>query len=111
MQYITGRVVVVEDKKTIINTNDRFSMVIFVIKKRMKKKVRNIAFKTYGNLAEKILSLRINDKIEVEYLIDCQQSSNPNYKGDWFTTLQAISVERAGTRKKIIEEQLKIKTE
>jgi hypothetical protein len=108
MEFITGRIVIVGDNRIITKKDGSFSSVIFVIKKKMNKKLRNIAFKCYGKVADKILGFRINDKIEVEYLISSTQSTNPKYSGDWYTNLQAMSVERVVVEKTINESQIKI---
>ena len=58
--------------------------------KKMNKKMRNISFKCYGKLADEINMLRINDKVNIEYLI----ISNKSNTGTWYTTLQAKSIEK-----------------
>lgn len=104
MEFITGRIVIVGNKEVINTENGSFLSVILVIKKRMNKKLRNIAFKCYGKLAEKVDEFRVNDKVEVEYFIQ----SNQNKKtGRWHTDLQAKSVEKIVIQKEN-ESQLKI---
>lgn len=63
----------------------------------MNKKPRNIAFKCYGKLAEKVLEFRLDDKVEVEYFIDSRKSDSDDR---WWTNLQARGVERMITEKK-----------
>jgi hypothetical protein len=96
VQFITGRIVFIGNNQVIKKPDGNFSSVIFAIKKRMNKKPRNIAFKCYGKLAEKLLDLRIDDKVEVEYLIDSKKSNTDS----WWTNLQARGVERIITEKK-----------
>ena len=84
MQFISGRIVLVEEIEIINKDNNQFSSLTFVIKKKMNKKMRNISFKCYGKLADEINMLRINDKVNIEYLIISNKSNtgtwyNPNY--------------------------------
>lgn len=90
MQFITGRIGYIGEKEIIIKNNDQFSKIIFAIKKKMNKKIRSIAFECYGKLADEIQRFRLDDKIEVEYLIH----SNKAKTGRWYTTLHAKSVEK-----------------
>lgn len=94
MQFITGRIVIIGDKKVISKDDGSFSSVVLIIKKKMKKKLRNIAFKCYGRLADEVVKLRINDRVEIEFLLDSKQSKNPQYADYWNTDLQAVSVDR-----------------
>ena len=87
MQFIIGRVVIVENNQIIRKDNYEFSSVIFVIKKRMNGKIRNIAFECIGKLADQVLKLRRDDKVEVKYLI-----SSSYRKGRWFTNLHAKEI-------------------
>ena len=96
MQFITGRIVFIGNNQIINKSDGNFSSVIFAIKKRMNKKPRNIAFKCYGKLADMVLKMRIDDKVEVEYLIDSRKSDTEK----WWTNLQARGVERIITEKK-----------
>jgi len=96
MQFITGRIVFIGNNQVIEKPDGSFSSVIFAIKKRMNKKPRNIAFKCYGKLADKVIVLRLDDKVEVEYLIDSKKSDSER----WWTNLQARGVERLITEKK-----------
>lgn len=90
MQFITGRIGYIGEKEIINKDNDQFSKIIFAIKKKMNKKIRIIAFECYGKLVDEIQRFRLDDKIEVEYLIQ----SNKSKTGRWYTTLHAKSVEK-----------------
>lgn len=97
MQYITGRIVILENKKEINKPDGSFLSLILVIKKKMNGKLRNIAFKCYGRVAEKVCKLRMNDKVEIEYFIYSKPTeANIERGGDkvWFTNLQAKNVDR-----------------
>lgn len=96
MQYITGRIIYIGEKEVINKNNNQFSTIIFSIKKKMNKKMRTIAFECYGKLADEIERFRIDEKIEVEYLIH----SNKSKIGRWYTTLHAKSVEKVVSVKK-----------
>jgi len=100
VQFITGRIVIVGNNQEIKTENGSFSSVILVIKKRMNKKVRNIAFKCYGKIAEQVLNYRMNDKIEIEYFLYSNQTINLSTGDSWFTTLQVKSVERIPNKTK-----------
>lgn len=96
MQYITGRIGYIGEKEIINKDNNQFSTIIFAIKKKMNKKIRSIAFECYGKLADEIERFRLDDKIEVEYLIH----SNKSKSGRWYTTLHAKSIEKVIAIKK-----------
>jgi len=96
MQFITGRITFIGDKEVINKDNNQFSTIIFAIKKKMNKKIRNIAFECYGKLADEIEHFRLDEKIEVEYLIH----SNNSKSGRWYTTLHAKSIEKVLAIKK-----------
>ena len=104
MQFVSGRIVFVGNNQVILKQDYSFSSVIFVIKKKMDGKIRNICFECIGKLADEVLKLRIDDKIEVKYLIT---SSLRN--GNWYTNLKAKEVFKIEAIKKINNEsQLKI---
>jgi excinuclease UvrABC helicase subunit UvrB len=96
MQFITGRITYIGKKEVINKDNNQFSTIIFAIKKKMNKKIRNIAFECYGKLADEIEHFRLDEKIEVEYLIH----SNKSKLGRWYTTLHAKSIEKVLAIKK-----------
>lgn len=100
MQFITGRIGYIGKKEVIIKDNGEFFTIIFAIKKKMNKKLRNIVFECYGKLAEQIEKMRIEDKVEVKYLIH----SNLSKSGKWYTTLHAKSVEKVSTQNKNINQ-------
>lgn len=104
MQFITGRIGFIGQKGVIKKDNLDFSYLDFVIKKRMNKKPRNIAFRCYGRMVNEILALRLDDKIEVEYFIDSNQSKN----NKWYTNLHAKRFEKIIKLKKENNNQLKI---
>jgi hypothetical protein len=108
MQFIVGRVVIVGNKRQIVKGNESFSAINLVIKKKMNGKVRNIAFKCYGRVADKVANFRINDKVEVEYFIYSNQiksGQNNSISENWISTLQAKEVykEENSKRKKYSE--------
>lgn len=104
MQFITGRINYIGQKEVINKNNSQFTILIFAINKKMNKKVRNIAFECYGKVADEIERLRLNDKIEVEYLIQ----SNKSKTGKWYTTLHAKSIDRVIAIKNEIANQQKL---
>jgi len=87
MQFITGRVVFIGNNRIIQKENYHFSSVIFVIKKKMSGKIRNICFECVGKVADFVLSLQKDDKVEIKYFI---KSALRNDK--WLTNLQAKEV-------------------
>jgi len=111
MQFIVGRIVIVGNNHVIKTDKGSFSSVILVIKKRMNGKFRNIAFKCYGKVADKVRSFRINDKLEIEFFIYSQSFKKNEGSGEyenWNTTLQAKAVDLYIGNKKWNEKQIKI---
>lgn len=96
MEFITGRIVIIGNNEVINKPDGSFSSLFLVIKKKMNKKVRNIAFKCYGKVADKVLKMRIDDKVEIKYFVYSNpRSGTHGHKASdkWFTTLQAKDVE------------------
>jgi hypothetical protein len=108
MEFITGRVVIIGNKALIKTADSEFSCVVLVIKKRMRKKLRNIAFRCYGRLADRVTNLRVNDKIEVEFFISSNQSKNPSISDKWYTELHAVNVDKVLPKQTNDEAQLKL---
>ncbi len=97
MEYITGRISFIGEINVVYKNNDSFSKLVLVIRKKVDKKNRNIAFECYGRLADKIAKeSRINDKVEVDYIIQ----SNMGKNNVWYTNLIAKSVEKLFVKKK-----------
>jgi hypothetical protein len=98
MEYIKGRISFIGDLTLIEKNGDSFGKLIFVIRKKIDKKPRDIAFECYGKLAEKISKeYRLNDKVEVEYIIQ----SNVSKSGIWFTNLIAKFVDKVIIDRKV----------
>lgn len=94
MQYITGRIVIVGDNEVVTKKGKSFSSVFLVIKKRTRNKVRNMAYKCYGRLAEKAKTFNINDKVEIEYFSESIKSKNPRFINEWFTKNNVVGLEK-----------------
>lgn len=103
MQFITGRIVTIENKGYITTVNGDFLSLFFVITKRMDKKKRNIGFNCYGKLAEKVSTYNLKDKVEVQYIIDTNK-----YNDKWFTNLKAKTVDRVIDKPKKNYNQIKL---
>lgn len=103
MQFIVGRVVIIGNNEVIHRENYQFSSVIFVIKKKMDGVVRNICFECVGKLADEVLKLKKDDKVEVCYLIDSRMKGSK-----WYTNLKAKDVIKIEKIKKKNESQLNI---
>lgn len=97
MEYIVGRVVFIGNNEIISKENYHFSSVIFAIKKRMNGKIRNISFECVGKVADEVLKLSKDDKVEVTYLIESKMRGSK-----WYTTLRAKEVVKI---EKIIKQQ------
>ena len=93
MQHITGRISVVEAMRTIQKSEGSFSATVIVLKKKMRKKFRNIAFNCYGRVADEAVKFMQNDKVSIEFLIDSKHYSHAKGSG-WNTNLQATEIER-----------------
>ncbi len=92
VEYIKGRINFIGEISIVEKVDNSFPKLVFVIRKKIDRKYRNIAFECFGKLAEKIKrEYRIDDKIEVEYIIQSNSSKN----GTWFTNLLAKDVNRA----------------
>ena len=104
MEFITGRLVFVGNNQVVLKEDYSFSSVIFAIKKRMDGKIRNISFECIGKVADEVLKLRIDDKIEVKFFIASFLKN-----GKWYTNLRAKEIFKIEAIKKSEDEsQLKI---
>lgn len=101
MQNIVGRVVFIGNNNIVEKKDYSFSTVIFVIKKKMNGKIRNISFSCIGKIADEVLKYKKDDKVEVEFYIDSRMSKNR-----WFTDLKATSVFKIEKITKSNESQL-----
>lgn len=105
MEYIKGRINFIGEISIIEKGGDSFPKLVFVIRKKIDKKDRNIAFECFGKLAERIRKeYRIDDKIEIEFIIQSNVSKN----GTWFTNLIAKEVNRAIVNNKTNVDQDKL---
>jgi len=103
MQFIVGRVVIIGNNEVIQRENYQFSSVILIIKKKMDGVMRNICFECVGRLADEVLKLKKDDKVEVTYLIDSRLKGSK-----WYTNLKAKEVVKIEKVKKQDESQLNI---
>lgn len=96
MQFITGRIITIENNGYVTTNNGDFLSLFVVITKKMDKKKRAIGFNCYGKLAEKVSTFKLNDKVEIEYIIDSHK-----YNDKWYTNLKAKTVSKIVTQKRV----------
>ena len=89
MQFIKGKIAIIENNGYVTTPNGDFLSLFIIITKIMNKKKRTIGFDCFGKVAEKILTFRLNDRVEVEYFMETKK-----YNNRWYTNIKAKSIEK-----------------
>jgi len=98
MQFIKGRLAIIENNGYVTTENGDFLSLFIIITKVMDKKKRTIGFNCFGKVAEKVLTLNTNDRVEIEYLIDTKK-----YNNKWYTNLKAKHIDKVNLTPKTVD--------